>query len=45
MPCCSGSCWARSRASKEMRGHLVWYIKGMPGASEAERSADDYQID
>ncbi len=20
------------RASKEMRGHLVWYIKGMPGA-------------
>ena len=20
------------RAAKEMRGHLVWYIKGMPGA-------------
>ncbi len=21
-----------SRAAKEMRGHLIWYIKGMPGA-------------
>ena len=20
------------RAAKEMRGHLVWYVKGMPGA-------------
>lgn len=22
------------RASKEMRGHLVWYLKGMPGAAK-----------
>jgi tRNA-dihydrouridine synthase len=21
-----------ARASKEMRGHLVWYVKGIPGA-------------
>ncbi len=30
--CCCRELLGEKRAAKEMRGHLVWYIKGMPGA-------------